>query len=1052
MKVPQNILKSCLTLQQLTAYATGDASADEAQHIASHLDCCDQCCVQLSQLVETGKPTPDTSIAGQTASISRIEPLLRAQPAYEYWLGQVPDSAARTQPVCIGRYRVDKELGAGGFGIVYAAYDEQLDRKVAIKTPRIKPLSRHAQLSLIQSEAKTVANLDHPNIVPIYDVGSTPEFPVYLVTKLIEGDNLAIRIGQGVAEPVAIGWMIQIAQALSYAHGKGVIHRDIKPQNILIDQSDSALLTDFGLAWRSTDSRLENITAGTPAYMSPEQRSGSHQVDHRSDIYALGRVLWELLENGDEHSSLDRTTTAHTTRTDLRATGRDELAAILERALAEDPAQRFQSAQEFAQQLQDYASGQGFHPDATLAKVNPIKQTRAASATNTQVKVTSLAVAGIILAFVVSYWILEPRRLEANNLRSYLAASPGELEVRLKFLKPPTEQAFEQLTVASQSADPDTRAKAWLAMLAFRPKLAQDVAVLMAGARDTWRESLFSALLVRPDLVKEQLLSLIRDPARSAYCRLNAASFLCRAGAAESLTADPAIEQALMATQLANSGISDGLLTDLQPLRASFIKQLRQQVLQLDDREGAEAVHLVEVWGKLVGTDVFLSIDRLIECPIDVVDQIIPTLHDKPEAVPRLRAVVNCAGESPDDPFVLKQYRAQLMAAYALVRLGYPEDFWALWIHRPIPDMEYEFIKVCDESPAILSLIANQLTNSDMLAPLTTSAHNSQELLFSPELSRRRLLIDALFRTPQWTRLEATPLNKIIERLRRLVIEDADPGMQALAHRTLQGLTPVDQWALRPWFSLSEVKSSHSDRSWSVNGLGMVMVHIEKPEKLDHDYCISQMEIQTEAFELFLRETAYPWNVKPDAAPGDQHQRGLMPQNHVNWYDCAAFCNWLSRREGLAECYQPNSANEYAAGMSLKPDAMRLNGYRLPQDAEWQFACRAGSVASFATGHFESLATNLAWTSRNTLTPQCTGIVPPNALGLFDMHGNLSEWILNDPARKDISQPVQDETTQLCRGGNFLSTPNETAVHHSTPHRAHERLPTLGFRIARTIE
>src|ERR1700674_5218097 len=147
-------------------------------------------------------------------------------------------TANPAQPQCIGRYRVEKILGQGGFGIVFLAHDDQLQRLVAIKVPHRHRVSTAEDAEAYLTEARTVANLDHPNIVPVHDVGSTEDCPCFIVSKFIEGSTLAQKIKEdrptsgGAAELVAT-----IAEALQYAHRKGLVHRDIKSSNILLDTS-----------------------------------------------------------------------------------------------------------------------------------------------------------------------------------------------------------------------------------------------------------------------------------------------------------------------------------------------------------------------------------------------------------------------------------------------------------------------------------------------------------------------------------------------------------------------------------------------------------------------------------------------------------------------------------------------------------------------------------------------------------------------------------------------------------------------------------------------
>jgi serine/threonine-protein kinase len=196
-----------------------------------------------------------------------------------------------------GRYRLDAQIGAGGMSTVYRAFDQTLERQVAIKLMHREIASESDQLERFRREARAVAQLSHPHIVGVIDAGEDAGRP-YIVFEYVEGETLKERIRRMGRLPMdeAIAYAIEIARALGCAHSHNIVHRDVKPQNVLIDSEGSAKVTDFGIA-RTLDQ--DGLTAdgrvlGTTDYVSPEQALG-HDVNGQSDIYSLGVVLFEML-------------------------------------------------------------------------------------------------------------------------------------------------------------------------------------------------------------------------------------------------------------------------------------------------------------------------------------------------------------------------------------------------------------------------------------------------------------------------------------------------------------------------------------------------------------------------------------------------------------------------------------------------------------------------------------------------------------------------------------------------------------------------------------
>jgi serine/threonine-protein kinase len=257
-------------------------------------------------------------------------------------------------------YELDREIGRGGMGIVYRARDRRLKRPVAIKVLPPELAFRSEIRTRFLREAETAAQLSHPHIVPIYSVDEADGL-VYFVMACVDGENLGKRIHDRGPLPIEDTRRIlaEVADALAYAHARGVVHRDIKPDNILLDSSDGrALVTDFGIARAIIDGNDSRLTAtgmaiGTPAYMSPEQSAGDREIDGRSDLYSLGVVAYQMLagELPFQASSTPAMLVKHLQERPLPIEQRrpdvpPDLSRVVMRLLEKAPESRFTSAAE----------------------------------------------------------------------------------------------------------------------------------------------------------------------------------------------------------------------------------------------------------------------------------------------------------------------------------------------------------------------------------------------------------------------------------------------------------------------------------------------------------------------------------------------------------------------------------------------------------------------------------------------------------------------------------------------------------------------------------
>jgi tetratricopeptide (TPR) repeat protein len=260
------------------------------------------------------------------------------------------------------KYRIVEKLGEGGMGIVYKALDMTLSRDVALKfLPPEYTRDEDAQERFIR-EAKAASALDHPNICTIHEINKTEDEQVFIVMAYYEGQSLKGKIKRGpMKQRDVIDIALQVAQGISAAHKKGIIHRDIKPTNIMITSEDSAKILDFGIAKLSGQEGLTRplSTVGTVSYMSPEQAKGK-DVDVRTDIWSLGIVMYEMITGrlpfkGDNTQSILYNVMNEEPRSvkDLRAEVPPELEHIIHKALSKDPKKRFSSGRELAAELED---------------------------------------------------------------------------------------------------------------------------------------------------------------------------------------------------------------------------------------------------------------------------------------------------------------------------------------------------------------------------------------------------------------------------------------------------------------------------------------------------------------------------------------------------------------------------------------------------------------------------------------------------------------------------------------------------------------------------
>jgi hypothetical protein len=388
------------------------AGHDSVRHTGSHgLHIrCPHCRVALELLADTRLDDINCSVCGSNFSLVDCE----------------RDREATRQPKQIGRFQLTSRVGVGGFGTVWQARDTELDRRVAIKIPRKGQLDGTG-MELFFREARAAAQLRHPNIVPVHEVGRDGD-TIFIVSDLILGESLAVWLKEQYPSTREMAVLLaKVADALHYAHERGVVHRDFKPSNVMIDQDGEPHLMDFGLAKREAGEvtmTIDGQIVGTPAYMSPEQASGgTHWVDRRTDIYSLGVVLFEVLTGelpfrGNAQMQIrERLSADPPDPCRLNQRAARDLSTICLKCLEREPNRRYGTAREVAEELHRYLRGEPIaaRPISPLGRLARWGRRNPAIATAMLLTMV-LAIAGPAAAIVIySQSSKIASQLEENN-------------------------------------------------------------------------------------------------------------------------------------------------------------------------------------------------------------------------------------------------------------------------------------------------------------------------------------------------------------------------------------------------------------------------------------------------------------------------------------------------------------------------------------------------------------------------------------------------------------------------------------------------------------